>query len=243
MHEEFVATVAVTIPILMLAGTVELRSLADTVAVRTTSAAHASTLVVLKFTKHFAQLRAGGSGRVAGFARSVRTAVAGLSPTLATAILLLPFLWLGVLLLAVLCELWSLLFLAGVTVGSSAALAIFSIVVVGCLMLFLVGTPAVRTLYAAPHAGLQKFAAGLRDEAGRDVLEGLSEAVTAAAEAGWVDPVTGVRVAAMVAAVLSDAGIVPMSTMPSAAGAASHEPADPAAVADPGAAAKPADST
>jgi hypothetical protein len=190
MHvtDDFASAVAVTIPILMLSGTVELKGLADAVTIRTTSAAHASAVALLSFTKQFAQLRASGHGRVDGLISSLRATLADLSPTLATTVLVLPFLWLGVLLLAMLCELWCFLFLSGVTFGSSTALAIFSLVVVAGLMLLLIGTPAVQTLYMAPQSGLKRFVAELGEEAERDVLEGLSEVVTAAAQAGWMDP-------------------------------------------------------
>ena len=211
MHvtDDFASAIAVTIPILMLAGTVELRGLADAVTTRTTSVAHASAVALLKFMKQFAQLRASGRGWINGFVSSLRATLAGLSPTLATAILVLPFLWLGVLLLAVLGELWCLLFLAGIVIGSSAALAIFSVVVVGALMLLLIGTPAVQTLYAAPQAGLHRFVAGLREEAEKDVVEGLSEAVAAAAQAGWMDPKLSKQAAEVLQTVLRISASLP----------------------------------
>jgi hypothetical protein len=238
MHvtDDFASTVAVTIPILMLAGTVELRDLADAVANRTTSVAHAAAVSLLQFMKQLAQLQVSGQGRVSGFIASLRATLAGLSPTLATTIWLLPFLWLGVLLLAVLCELWCLLFLAGVAFGGAAALAICSVVVVGGLMLLLIGTPAVRTLYVAPQAGLQKFVAGLREDAEKDVFEGMLEAVTAAVQAGWIDPESGKRTAEILETILRGSGSSVAAAQMSEGGAAHLDPAAAADAADPSAA-------
>ena len=152
MHltETFASTAAVTIPVLMLAGAVELRSLADTVGKRTVKAAKKWLTHTFEF--YLIELDNEHSGRLKTF----RTLIFYLKLTSGDFFIsLLPVIWSMTLLSSAVVEVFCLLYLAGVHFESSTALLI--VIAISILMTLLIITPIIQAVFIAPSVAYHEF--------------------------------------------------------------------------------------
>jgi hypothetical protein len=178
MTDTFASTVAVTIPVLMLAGTVELRSWTDTVTKRTIEFQENFVLRSFDFAKLIAQSR-----KQAGWAK-IRSFTGGivnlmLSPrSKPRSSLWLPTIWLMAILLAGISEVLTLLYLAGVH-NYSAAVPL-SVIAIIALIALLIVTPAASTFVIAPQMAIkQAFEKAKSLDVDADMLEATLDALPA----------------------------------------------------------------
>jgi hypothetical protein len=185
LTDTFASTAAVTIPVLMLAGAVELRSLADTVTNRMAGTERRSYMRIFEMTEDLAELykqtgRQTNPIKILGmliknprlltkYLRLVIKSVEALP--LPGVPLSLSVVWLAAIILSGVSETLCFLHLAGVNVPSGATL-LLSIIAIVVLMVLLILTPATRTFITAPRIGRQQFAQSFNNA---DLLERYSE--------------------------------------------------------------------
>lgn len=149
----------------MLAGTVELGSLADAVSKQ-----------VSEWPKEFAKYFVDATKLTAGSqnAKSWRKVTADIKLIFKSASMLIPtpfsghayslaFVWLAAVILSAISEAFCILYLAGVHVAPSGS-ALLSIVAVMGLIALLIVTPAIRTLVSVPQTTLQQFSTGAKQQ-------------------------------------------------------------------------------
>jgi hypothetical protein len=171
MHltETFASTVALTIPILALAGAVELRNLSTVVNIRTLTAARKSMadlleLYVMDYEKNRARPNV-----LKQIIWAIRTApIDGLGYAL-------PLIWSIVLLYSTIIEIICLVYLAGQPVVPSSGPPIFCIVSIAILMVLLIITPIAQTLIIAPQTAIDQTIRMLNADIGRRVLRELGD--------------------------------------------------------------------
>ncbi len=177
----FAAAIAVTIPVLMLAGGLELQNLANSVSERTVDVAEKSLARFVDFLKAIAKRRTGAAGLRDDF-RVIIQSYAATSPLASVGLFLLPVIWLGTLVLSVISELACLLYLATVHVPPSTP--ILSVIAVGLLMTLLIVTPAFRTFFSAPRSGYREFVKKLVENPPEPLLKDMMEITELAVAAG-----------------------------------------------------------
>jgi hypothetical protein len=158
----FASTAAVTIPVLMLAGTVELRNLSDSVAkeaAKWPAQFFASNVKTAKLVAAWEQLS--GWRRIPLAAKLVRLSI--FTPMPGGIIYTLAVIWLGTVILSAISEAFCFLYLSGIHVPPFGS-ALVSIIAILSLTLLLIAVPAARTLIMAPGIGLHQYA----DKAGEE---------------------------------------------------------------------------
>jgi hypothetical protein len=164
MHvtDSFTSTVAVTIPVLMLAATVELGGLADTVNKQILEEFVKFYEGVLDITKLLAKARKASLWQKI----TLYPKIVDLLPGGSMLAFYLSLAWFLVISFAVACEVLCLLSLA--SIFTTPALAILCICTVGLLMLLLLATPAARTLLIAPLLAYRKLNQEISERSGEE---------------------------------------------------------------------------
>lgn len=154
ISDTFASTVAVTIPVLLLAATVELGSLADVVTRQTIEWQEESFLRAITNMKLLTQIRKQTSRvKISSFIRIIYSTMIPMPMSLSS--VWLPLAWLIAIILAAISEVFNLLHLAGVHNDSGPAL--LSIIAIMILILMLIVTPAIRTFVIAPRMGIHQY--------------------------------------------------------------------------------------
>jgi hypothetical protein len=148
LTENFASTAAVTIPVLMLAGAVELRNLADKVTKQTVKVLSDFLIQIYVY-----EIMTAGERRAIRFIRWLRLRIKMMWG--APEFLPLPSIWTLALLLSAVAEISCFLYLAGWNVGP--LLALYCIIVIGILSALLIITPILQTTGVAREAGYRKF--------------------------------------------------------------------------------------
>jgi hypothetical protein len=195
MTEIFASTVAVSIPVLMLAGAVELQSFGNAVTKRVSDV---NMKGVAELSKFFKEMTKSAKDEVdydlksllllfKAFGLYFKVLKLRFGPVIA---LILPSVWFVTLVLAAVAEVYCLVYLAGVNV--QFVVPLLSIVAVGALMTLLIITPAVRTLIMARHIGNQRFVAMMIENSGFDtVRRSVSEFISSWVKANEMTPEEG----------------------------------------------------
>jgi hypothetical protein len=162
LTDTFSSTAALTIPILMLAGTVELRGLADVLIKRITQRERQLYMRVFAFAREredvYQQLTHITQNFPKLFIGPLKLFVAALEVIAIPGIpFLLPLAWLTTIILSGVSETFSFLYLAGGMHGQSNTVLVLSLIAIISLMVLLVLTPAIGTLYAAPRPVLRQI--------------------------------------------------------------------------------------
>ena len=176
----FASTVVVTIPVLLLAATVELRSFADTAAQRAVGWQEEFVLRNFDFVKLLAETR-----RQTGWAKiialfPVMDRLMKLIPGIGFWIWL-PIAWLAALVLSAISEVYSLLYLAGIHKDSAPAQ--LSVIAITALVALLIITPAFQTFIVAPWIGIHQYIEKARKlDLDPEMLEAAADAIPALVE-------------------------------------------------------------
>lgn len=178
MHitDTFASTVAVTIPVLMLAGTVELRSFADAVTKRTVEWQKELVLSSFDLAKLIARIRKQKDWTKISLWKQ------SLNPIPMPGLPLgLPFIWFVALTASGIAEVYNLLYLAGAhNQYDSVNLSIISII---ALMILLIVTSAARTFVLAPWMGIQQYIQKARKlDLDEDTLEAVLDVIPTAVD-------------------------------------------------------------
>lgn len=154
MHltETFASTVALTIPVLILAGAVELRNLSNTTSVQLVRYARKASARIYGFLL----TTYGDKGSRPGILRQIALFLVVATPG-SLIILILPLIWFAALFYSAVVEILCFIYLAGVSTRSEASLPLNCIISIGILLSLLVVTPMVQTIIIAPEAALHEF--------------------------------------------------------------------------------------
>jgi hypothetical protein len=185
--DTFASTVVVTIPVLMVSATVELRSLADAVTQRTVQWQKDYVLRSFDFVKLLAWSR-----RQTGLTRisALIGAVSKVPLPRLSIWVWLPLSWLIALALSAIAEVYSLLYLAGVHKHSAPAQ--LSIIAIMALVVLLIITPAAQTLVIAPWAGIHQYVEKARKlDLDPQMLEAVADTIPALVELKLISAESG----------------------------------------------------
>src|ERR1700722_965165 len=154
MHltDTFASTAALTIPVLILAGAVELRNLSNTTSVQVVRYARKTAARLFGFSLAVY----GDKGSRPGILRLIALGVLVATPGSIVAIIL-PLIWFFALLYSAIIEVFCFIYLAGVPTNSGSSPPLYSIVSIGILLLLLIVTPMAQTIIIAPEAAFRQF--------------------------------------------------------------------------------------